>query len=102
VNTENLDLVPLQKAGLCLDCDTITAAHTTCLACGSRAVLNIARVLSRSRTSGVSRTERARMLQISPARIHQRTAFYRSETTLDRGLAHGEPPPASFGAEHSA
>lgn len=110
MNTENLDLVPLKKAGLCLDCDTITATHTTCLACGSRAVLNIARVLSRSRASGVSLMERATMLQPTmlqptmiqtpPARTRQRIAFYKAETILDR--AHGEPPATSFGAEHSA
>jgi hypothetical protein len=41
----NLSLVPLQQASLCLDCETITAAQTKCHACGSRALLNLARAL---------------------------------------------------------
>lgn len=45
MNTSNLSLVPLQQASLCLDCETITAAQTNCHACGSRALLNIARAL---------------------------------------------------------
>lgn len=45
MDTSNLSLVPLQQASLCLDCETITAAQTNCHACGSRALLNIARAL---------------------------------------------------------
>ena len=45
MNTSTPDLVPLQQASLCLDCETITAAHSNCHACGSRALLNIARAL---------------------------------------------------------
>jgi len=52
----NIDLVPLQQANLCLDCELITAGHTECLVCGSRALLNIARVLSH-RSDDVQRTE---------------------------------------------
>jgi hypothetical protein len=43
----NPSVVPLQKACLCLDCEMIVAAHTNCSACGSTALLNIARALSR-------------------------------------------------------
>ena len=43
----NLGLVPLGQASLCLDCEMITTAHTNCAACGSRALLNVARALSR-------------------------------------------------------
>jgi hypothetical protein len=46
VNKHEINLVPLQQASLCLDCEAITAAHTTCLCCGSQALLNIARILS--------------------------------------------------------
>jgi len=42
----NVSLVPLQHAVLCLDCETITAAHRNCIACGSTALLSIARALS--------------------------------------------------------
>jgi len=42
-----LSSVPLQQASLCLDCENITAGNTGCLACGSKALLNIARTLSR-------------------------------------------------------
>lgn len=40
-------IVPLQQASLCLDCEVITAAQTHCTACGSRALLGIAGILSR-------------------------------------------------------
>jgi hypothetical protein len=46
MNNSNIDLVPLQQASLCLDCEGITAAHTTCLCCGSQALLNVARILN--------------------------------------------------------
>jgi hypothetical protein len=46
VNSYDVNLVPLQNASLCLDCEAITSAHTTCLCCGSQALLNIARILS--------------------------------------------------------
>jgi hypothetical protein len=45
VNSYDINLVPLQQASLCLDCEAITAAHTTCLCCGSQALLNVARIL---------------------------------------------------------
>jgi hypothetical protein len=58
MNTSTPDLVPLQQATLCLDCETITAAHSNCHACGSRALLNIARALDQPgyRTSFVRAT----------------------------------------------
>ena len=46
MNVSKLSLVPLQQASLCLDCEIITAAHTHCLACGSVALLNLARTLN--------------------------------------------------------
>jgi hypothetical protein len=47
VNVSDMSFVPLQQANLCLDCETISAAPSTCLACGSRAILNIARALNK-------------------------------------------------------
>jgi hypothetical protein len=46
MNVTKLSFVPLQQASLCLDCDMITAGHTHCFACGSVALLNIARTLN--------------------------------------------------------
>jgi hypothetical protein len=46
MNLTKLSLIPLQQASLCLDCETITAAHTHCFACGSAALLNLARTLN--------------------------------------------------------
>lgn len=46
MKTSMLSFVPLQQASLCLDCDMITAAHTHCSACGSIALLNLARTLN--------------------------------------------------------
>lgn len=42
----NLSFVPLSQASLCLDCEMITAAATCCAACGSSALMNMARTLS--------------------------------------------------------
>ena len=47
MNLEGPSLVPLQHASLCLDCDLISPARTHCLACGSQALLSIARALNR-------------------------------------------------------
>jgi hypothetical protein len=46
MNVTKLSLVPFQKASLCLDCDMITTGHTHCFACGSTALLNLARTLN--------------------------------------------------------
>lgn len=47
------DVVPLERAQLCLDCESITAAeHGQCECCGSRSLLGLARVLNREETYG--------------------------------------------------
>ena len=46
MNVTKLSLVPLQHASLCMDCEMITVAHTHCSACGSAALLNLARTLN--------------------------------------------------------
>jgi hypothetical protein len=47
MNSANANLIPLQFASLCLDCEMITQANGRCLACGSGALLSVARTLSR-------------------------------------------------------
>lgn len=40
--------VPLAKAVLCGDCQTVSDGNQCCPACGSQSLLNLARVLNRS------------------------------------------------------
>lgn len=47
MNSSGSSLVPLQLASLCLDCEMITPTRGRCTACGSVALLNVARMLSR-------------------------------------------------------
>jgi hypothetical protein len=44
----NLSLIPLSVANLCLDCEMITATRDRCVSCGSAALLNLAKTLSRN------------------------------------------------------
>jgi hypothetical protein len=67
VNNFNISLVPLQQANLCLDCEGITAGHTNCLCCGSRALLNIARILN-DRTAHVQLAKSPIPSRLTPAR----------------------------------
>jgi len=59
MDTSSLSFVPLRRASLCLDCETITSAHSCCQACGSHALLNIARTLDRMGYRPVSHYENA-------------------------------------------
>jgi hypothetical protein len=86
MNVTTTCLVPLQQASLCIDCETITAAHTTCLACGSRALLNIATVLNNRRPAGPAREDGSSVLQMSLQRPRQRIVSRRAELGLDRAL----------------
>lgn len=74
MNTSELSLVPLQQASLCLDCDMITAAHTHCFACGSVALMSLARTLN-----GDTNTKRLRqeifVVKKSSPRPKQPVAF---------------------------
>jgi hypothetical protein len=67
VNRHEINLVPLQQASLCLDCEAITAGHTTCLCCGSQALLNIARILNQ-RVFDEGRSPKSRELTFSSLR----------------------------------
>jgi|ERR1700729_1910851 len=79
-------LVPLQQASLCVDCETITAAHTNCLACGSKALLNIAQVLNNRRPSVLAHEDRPSVLQMSVQRPRHRMVSRRADVGLDRAL----------------
>jgi len=85
VNSTNLSLVPLQQASLCLDCETITTAHTNCLACGSRALLNLARVLSQH-SSDCSRRVSTEAVPMSLSPLRQRRTFRLGGPNADRRL----------------
>jgi len=66
MNTSNLSLVPLRQASLCLDCETITAAQSRCRACGSRALLNVARVLDQFGYRSTPRPDNAAIRAVPP------------------------------------
>jgi hypothetical protein len=83
MNTSNLSLVPLRQASLCLDCETITTAHANCHACGSQALLNVARALDRQRPSDLAWSRTPVVVQMSVPLSRQRDAFH-------RGAAHPE------------
>ena len=57
MKTANMSVVPLRQASLCLDCEMITVAPTSCLACGSDALLNISRALSRPGLEGAGMSD---------------------------------------------
>lgn len=74
MKTLELDLVPLRQANLCLDCDMITAAQTHCLACGSVALLSLAKTLNGS--TNARRTKRDLfVVPQNPLRSKQAVAF---------------------------
>jgi len=95
------DLVPLRRASLCLDCETITAAHTNCLACGSQALLNIARALSHQRTPGFVSSETTRGLRVAARPMHYSESFARVDSNLHAGLGRRNSGGATFGVTPS-
>jgi hypothetical protein len=101
VNTAKLNLVPFQQAGLCLDCETISASHSSCLVCGSSALLNIARVLSRHRASSVSQAEKITAIPLPAPRLGPGIAFYKGDS-ISATLNRNDVPAMRFGAENSA
>ena len=78
MNISKLSLVPLQQASLCLDCDMITAAHTHCYACGSVALLDLAKTLN-----GGYATSTPREL-VMAARVSVRETFGRQNISSAR------------------
>jgi hypothetical protein len=66
----NPSLIPLQRASLCLDCEIITLAQKSCLACGSAALLSVARALGGAQYAGISRLSRTAIAE-APRRNYQ-------------------------------
>jgi hypothetical protein len=83
------DLVPLSQASLCLDCETITAANTNCLGCGSRALLNIARVLNGRRLPGLMYSQMTEFQEMHVHPSYHRERFPGLEASLRRTLISG-------------
>jgi hypothetical protein len=75
MNTSKLSLVPLGQASLCLDCDMITSAHTHCCACGSVALLNLARTLNAGEYSDSASAGHAAVTRISDRRTFEMPAL---------------------------
>jgi len=44
----DVDIVPLTRAVICIDCEAITQGIHECPACGSLSLLSVARILNRS------------------------------------------------------
>ncbi len=73
-----IDLVPLSRAVLCLDCNRISASTGPCRGCGSHAVLQIERVLNaRSRATQTVGAQISAVAALKPAEavaiIHTRS-----------------------------
>ena len=77
MKTSNPSVVPLRQASLCLDCEMITVAPTSCPACGSVALLNVSRALSRPGLEGVCGPERRAIPAPSANYPGQDQAFFR-------------------------
>ena len=90
----NFSLVPLQQASLCLDCETITAAYANCLACGSRALLNLGRVLSQRSTDFSDEMNTTSVPTSFPLR--HRHPFHPSDHGMDRCLELVDGTPTRF------
>ena len=81
MNKSNPSLIPLQRASLCLDCEVITPAQKSCLACGSAALLNVARALSRPQCAGIAGLSNPAIASMPRRHYQQGTNFMHS--TLD-------------------
>lgn len=54
---QRVDQVPLDRAVLCTNCETISVTCNYCPACGSVAVLNLAQILNRERVGDQQKGE---------------------------------------------
>jgi hypothetical protein len=86
MNTSKLSLVPLGQASLCLDCNMITSAHTHCFACGSVALLNLARTLNGGEYSDIPAEEQAAVTSISDHRTYEMPALVSVQPQWPRRL----------------
>ena len=96
VNSFNLNLVPLRQASLCLDCETITTTHTNCHACGSQALLNVARALNRQHFPDRVGSGRPSVVQMSVAHARPRDTFHRGAPNLGRNRGWDSVLPLKF------
>jgi hypothetical protein len=78
MNNSNPSLITLQQASLCLDCEMLTAAHKNCLACVSRALLSVARALSRPEYAGLVCLNNTAMAEVPTKRPVCGTDFLQS------------------------
>lgn len=75
MNTSELSLVPLQHASLCMDCEMITASQAHCVACGSAALMSLARALNGKARSKPVRRNAVAIRENLPPRQSQPIAF---------------------------
>lgn len=75
----SLDLIPLSRAVLCLDCNLISASTGPCIACGSHALMHVERVLdAREQVSVAPIVKRGEVVSIVRAcRTRRTTALAR-------------------------
>jgi hypothetical protein len=78
MNKSNPSLIPLQRASLCLDCEVITPAQKSCLACGSAALLNVARALSGPQYAGIAGLGNPAITGVPRRHYQQSTNFIHS------------------------
>jgi hypothetical protein len=78
MNKPNPSLIPLQRASLCLDCEVITPAQKSCLACGSAALLNVARALSGPQYPGIAGLSNPAIAGVTRRHYHRGTNFMHS------------------------
>jgi len=82
MKSSNLTFIPLSQASLCLDCEMITAETMSCAACGSSALMNVARTL------GQPRHTRRFAAHNAHARLMDRHAFFAQQSPISsQGLA---------------
>jgi hypothetical protein len=86
MNTSKLSLVPLGQASLCLDCEMITSAHTHCFACGSVALLNLARTLNGGEYADSAAEGHAAVTSISDRRTFEMPTLVNPQAQWPRRL----------------
>jgi len=69
MKASKISLVPLRLANLCLDCEMITPAQSQCMACGSTALMNLARTLSQSEVKHDPRNNAAVLTHVAARRV---------------------------------
>jgi hypothetical protein len=76
MNIEKISLVPLQQAFLCMDCEMITAANSRCIACGSAALLNVAKALNGDEYAEPMQPELVTVASVPARHVRQAKVLY--------------------------